>query len=68
MMDDPGHKELLRLRGVLDEWFKTTSDPIRNGPCPIPPNAVVDNAREFPHLVGHHRVKKTLSLAFYSKR
>jgi len=62
--EDPGHPELVHLRGVLDDWLKFTRDPIRNGPYPIPSIAVVDNACEFPHLAGHQRVKRNTIIGF----
>jgi len=63
-METPDYPELTRLRGVLDAWLETTSDPIRNGPYPIPPSAIIDNAGEFPHLAGHQRVRKNPVLGF----
>ncbi len=47
---DPPPPALLELRHVLDEHLERTGDPIRKGPCPLPPMGSTNNAWMFPHL------------------
>jgi hypothetical protein len=45
--DGPSKDELLAedlevLRARLDEWMRSTDDPLLDGPIPVPPGARVD--------------------------
>ncbi|MFX0103518.1 MAG: sulfatase [Candidatus Hodarchaeota archaeon] len=49
-MKNPDHPELIRLKGIMDDFLKATNDAILEGPY-LPPDGVnINNAEDFEHL------------------
>jgi N-sulfoglucosamine sulfohydrolase len=47
LSQDPAHEgTLLELRGRLTQWMEDTEDPLLDGPVPVPPGAVVNEASQ----------------------
>jgi N-sulfoglucosamine sulfohydrolase len=47
LSQDPAHEgTLLELRGRLIQWMEDTEDPLLDGPVPVPPGAVVNEASQ----------------------